>query len=253
MKRTLIAGRLYFGIDALLMQRGAERVIARLTGSPTPVVMSLDSLAQDFQVDRAGAGRLAEALVQSGLLTRLSQQGGYGMTERLREYAEAQLLAPLDHAAAKDLLDRVIETVVDINTRWRANPIMIARVAVSGRFTEGASKVPELRLWAIVRLRASTSRRLWGGAISKVDGAHEIRKALRGFGPLVTVRMVVDDAAVERPYTMLFDADSGEADGSLKGRLDDLQHRMRRLISTRKTRESELDRLCGTEVARTRS
>ena len=26
MKRTLISGRLYFGIDALLMQRGAERV-----------------------------------------------------------------------------------------------------------------------------------------------------------------------------------------------------------------------------------
>jgi hypothetical protein len=253
MKRTLISGRLYFGIDALLMQRGAERVITRVTASPTPVVMSVQTIAHDFQVDSAAAVRLAETLVHNGLLTSLAQHGGYGMTERLREYADAQLLAPLDHAAARDLLDRVIETVVDINTRWRSNPIMIARVAVSGRFTEGASKVPELRLWAIVRLRASTSRRLWGRAISKVDGAHEIRKALRGFGPLVTVRMVVDDAAVERPYTMLFDADTGEADGSLKGRLDDLQHRMRRLITTRKTRQSELDRLCGTQVASTRS
>ena len=130
---------------------------------------------------------------------------------------------------------------------------MVARVAVSGRFTEGASKVPELRLWAIVRLRPSTSRRLWGRAISKVDGAHEIRKALRAFGPAVSLRMVVDEAAIERPYTMLFDADAGEADGSLRGRLDHLQHRMLRLISTRKSREADLDRLCGAQVARTGS
>ena len=251
MKRTLIVGRSYFGIDALLMQRGAERAVARVTGARTPVVMTPDTLAHDFQVGHDAAAKLADTLVHGGILTALPQQGGYGMTERLREYAEAQVIAPLDRDAAKGLLDRVIETVVEINARWRSNPIMIARVAVSGAFTVSTSKIPELRIWAIVRLRPSISRRLWGRSISRVDGAHEIRKALRTFGPLVTVRMVVDEAAVERPFTMLFDADYGDGERSAKGPLGELHHRMRSLLATRRTREAELDRLCGAQVART--
>src|SRR2546423_152976 len=115
MKRTLIAGRQYFDIDALLMQRGAERAVARVTKSPTPVVMTIETLKQDFQVDSDTAIRLVDALVQNGLLTPLPQYRGYGITERLREYADAQVLAPVDHATAKELLDRVLDTVVEIN------------------------------------------------------------------------------------------------------------------------------------------
>ena len=251
MKRTLIAGRAYFGIDALLLQRGAERAVARVTQSSTPTVVTLDALQQDFQVDRDTAARLAEALVQSGLLTPHPQLQGYGITERLREYAEAQVLAPLDRQAAKALLDRIVATVAEINARWRTNPIMIARVAVSGRFTDPTSKVPELRLWAIVRLRPSDSRRLFSRQISKVDGAHEIRKALRAFGPIVNVRLVVDEASVERPFVAVFDADAGDGQRAARARLADWPQRIGHLINGRRSREAELDRLCGSRVART--
>lgn len=252
MKRTLIAGRTYFGIEALLLQRGAERVVARVGQSSTPVVTTIDSLQHDFQVGHDAAMKLAEALVHGGLLTALPQFEGYGITERLREYAEAQMLAPLDHDAAKALLDRVLAMVAEINARWRANPIMVARVAVSGRYTDAASKVPELNVWAIVRLRPSTSRRIWTRQISKVDGAHEIRKALRTFGPMVNVRMVVDEASVERPFVCVFDADAGDGDHhDARARFGDWSQRIGQLISTRRTREAELDRLCGSRVART--
>jgi hypothetical protein len=206
--RTLVAGRSYFGLDALLLQRGAEQTLARVTNASEPVAITTETLEQDFQLDAKAAAALLAWFEKAGLLEPIASSGGYRLNDRLREYAGARVVPALRREQAQELLDKVIELAMEVNAKWKRNPLAIAGIAVSGSYMTRSTKVPQLDLWVVVRPRRSDRQAIWGHRLSKAEGAHEIRRALRGFGAFVSVRLAIDTNALPRPFTMVFDAEA---------------------------------------------
>ena len=152
--RTLVLQRLQFGLEPLAFRRGATRVLARLAGrSREQAPVTVEDLRQDFRLDTAGAEALLRALIASRLLERANTTLDYRLTERFREFALARVVAPLQRARAKRLIERAGILAGQINAKWTRNPFVIAMIAVSGSYMSRNRKLPELNLWLIVRPR----------------------------------------------------------------------------------------------------
>ena len=70
---TLVTERLYFGVDAFRLRDATERVLLRVVGMPHDrATVALDQLQHDFRLSPSQSRAMAEAMVQGGLLERLS-------------------------------------------------------------------------------------------------------------------------------------------------------------------------------------
>ncbi len=207
--RTLVSSQCYFGVEALVLRRGAERVLARGAGQPTENArVNAQILSEDFRLDAAAAHALLRTLVNHRLLeSEPDRAGGYRLTERFREFALARVVRPLQRAQARELLDAACQLAARMNAGNARNPLVIDTMAVSGDYMSRSDRIGELVLWPLVKPRTPTSARRIRSSMNDTDGAKEIRNALRALSPFIVVNVVTDAASVERPFSVPFHAD----------------------------------------------
>jgi len=208
--RTLITGRLYFGIDALNLRAATARVLARVVGLPPERArVSLRNLWQDFGVDAQRGQALVDELVAEGLLEAPHElQVDYALTERFVEFARARVVDPLPRKRAKQLLAQACVLAARINDDWTHNPLEVEAIAPFGSYMTRDSNLAELSLGVVVRPRAATRRARWGRMKAKSDGARAMRAAFRELSSFVVVHMVSETQLLSRPFAIAFHADS---------------------------------------------
>ena len=215
--RRLVADELYFGLEARALRAGAVRVLAR-SAAPGAEAARIDvrSLGVDFRLDAADSATLLKELRAGGLL-RSDDTGGYRPTGRLREYALACVVTPLARARAKALLRTAREVAERINADWHRNPFEINTVAVSGSYMSRRDPLPELSLWVLLRPRADGRTRRSRSLLNKGDALRQILAAVNSLSSFIVVRIVADRRAVQRPFSVVFQAneEAAVADSSL--------------------------------------
>ncbi|HEX8010166.1 MAG TPA: hypothetical protein VF814_04425 [Casimicrobiaceae bacterium] len=205
--QTLISNQRYFGLEPLIFRQGATRTLARVAGLPLEHArVSAQSLREDFRLDSAAGEELLHALLRGALLRPDGgREGDYRLTERFHEFARARVVAPLQRARAKQLLDHACKLAARINAEWTWNPFAIDMIAVSGGYMTRSSKLAELTLWIVVRPRAQAQVRRFGRSMmTRGDGSAEIGAALRALSSFVRVHMVNDKASIKRPFSVPF-------------------------------------------------
>ena len=213
----MVADELYFGLEARALRAGAVRVLAR-SAAPGAEAARIDvrSLGVDFRLDAADSATLLKELRAGGLL-RSDDTGGYRPTGRLREYALACVVTPLARARAKALLRTAREVAERINADWHRNPFEINTVAVSGSYMSRRDPLPELSLWVLLRPREDTRTRRSRSLLNKGDALRQILAAVNSLSSFIVVRIVADRRAVQRPFSVVFQAneEAAVADSSL--------------------------------------
>ena len=206
--RTLISNQLYFGLEPLDMRRGTERTLSRVFGLPPDRVrVTRETLREDFRLDTAESETLLRAFVGDGLLQAdPATAGNYRLTERFHEFAQARVVAPLERAEAKELVDKACRVAAQINADRTWNPVMIDMLGVSGAYMSRSDYISELKLWPVVKTRAEIRPRRFGSPMTKAEGSSEIRGLLRALSPFILVHLVTDTASVERPFSVPFRA-----------------------------------------------
>ncbi|HWZ70227.1 MAG TPA: hypothetical protein VN326_01960 [Casimicrobiaceae bacterium] len=211
----MVADQRYFGLEARALRAGAGRVLARMAAQgPEQARIDVRSLGSDFHLDAAASGPLLQALLAGGLL-HPDGTGGYRPSERLREYALACVVAPLLRARAKRLIDTACELAARINADWARNPFQIKTLAVSGSYMSRRDQLPELSLWVVLRPRPKARTRRSKPSLNKSDGLREILMAVNAVSSFIVVRIVADRQAVQRPFSVVFQASEDMIDSSV--------------------------------------
>ena len=206
--RMLISNQLYFGLEPLNLRCGTERTLSRVFGLPPDRVrVNAQTLREDFRLDKAAGEALVDAFVSGGLLESDPESAGnYRLTERFHEFAQARVVAPLERAEAKDLIDKACRAAAQINADRAWNPLMIDTMGVSGAYMSRRDNIAELKLWPVVKSRAEVRHRHFGPPMTKAEGSSDIRSTLRALSPFIVVHLVTDTASVERPFSVPFRA-----------------------------------------------
>jgi hypothetical protein len=213
--RRLIASQLYFGIEAQDFHNGAARTLARLAApGHDRARVDLRSLGEDFRLDAAASWALLRAMLAEGLL-RPDGPGSYQPGRRFREYAHAHVVAPLSRVQARELIDKARKLAVEINADWVRNPFRIKMILVSGSYMSRSDRLPELSLWLVLGRRAETRPPRWRAPPSKSDALRELATTVTALSSFVTVRVVTDKQFVERPFSVVFQADDDFGDPSV--------------------------------------
>ena len=210
--KRLIAGRLYFGLDASVLHAGAERLLDRVA-SAKPHGRAIDkrALAEDFGVVSHGSSALLTEFLMAGLL-QPDGSGSYLPTPLLNEYAKACVVTPLTRERAKALVARARELASRVNARWLRNAFVIEAIAVTGSYMSRRNPLDELSLWLILRRR---SERRGPGADVPLASDPDVRKigaAMKAMSSFIQVRVATDRARVERPFAIVFQADEVDAE-----------------------------------------
>jgi hypothetical protein len=212
--RRLIAGQRYFGVEAQTFHDGAKRTLARLsTRGKEPPRIDLRSLGEDFRLDAASSWALLRAMLADGLL-RSDGPGSYRPAARLRDYALAHVVAPLSRTQARTLLDKARKLAVKINADWERNPFRIRMILVSGSYMSRSDLLPELSLWLMLGRRREAGTRRGKSALGKADALRQIAATAKALSPLVVVHAVSAKESVERPFSVVFEAEDDYADSS---------------------------------------
>lgn len=205
--RTLLADRLYFGIDPIRLRAATSRALARVVGLPPERArVSATNLRQDFALDTVQGAALVNEFVEGGLLEPPNERSsGYGLTPEFLELAGARIVEPLPRARAKQLLTEACALAERINVDAVHNPLAIAAFAVHGDYMSRSHRLDHLDLGVVVELRAPSRRTRFGRMLSKAEGAAAIRTAFRQLSSFVRVRLVTDFKSVPRPFSLVFE------------------------------------------------
>jgi hypothetical protein len=205
--RKLIADQRYFGLDAQVFHRGAERMLARVIADASGSGrIDVRGLGEDFRLDAAASWMLLRAMLTGGLLLTESP-GSYRVTARFREYACAPVVMPLSRESARSLLDEAREAAAYVNTHPRKNPYRIRSIFVAGNYMSRSNRVSELSLWVLLRRRPDSQSRHWTAPLSKSDAMRQIATAMTALSTFIIVHLVSDRTDVPRPFSVVFDAD----------------------------------------------
>lgn len=206
--RTLVAERAYFGFDPEAFRNGVQRLVTRIDQASDDAPVTASSLCSDFGVGGRRAEVLLNAFAENGLL-RADKRGEYHVTERLRNYATARVVAPLRRARARVLINEAAGRASRINAEWRRNPLLIEAIAVSGGYMSRHDKLTELTLWLIVRPRPNvkTRRPRYSGDLS---ARRQIITAMCALSSFVIVHVVTDRETVKRPFSIVYQADDDD-------------------------------------------
>jgi hypothetical protein len=206
--RTLIADRLYFGLDPLRLRAATGRALARVVGlSPERARVSATHLRHDFALDTRMGTALVNEFVAEGLLEPPDEHSvGYRLTREFVELAAARVVEPLPRARARQLLAEACALASRINDDAVHNPLAIASIAVCGSYMSRAQRLDELSLGVVVELRPTSRRMRFRRMLTKVEGAEAIRTMLRQLSSFVRVRLVTDIRTLPRPFNLVFEA-----------------------------------------------
>jgi hypothetical protein len=204
--RTLVTERQYFGMDALTLRAATGRVLARVAGLPPErACVSSRTLYQDFALDPAAGKALVSGMLAEGLLAPdPGRADDYQLTERFVEFATARVVEPLARSRARELLSRARTLAAQINAEWTRNPLQIEMLAPYGSYMSRDTRLAELELGVVVRLRAPEQRARWGRMATNADGARELRSAFRALSSFIRVHLVSDAGALPRPFSVVF-------------------------------------------------
>ena len=142
---TLVANRLYFGLDPLRLRDSTDRVLARVVGVPPDrATVGLQEISQDFQLGTSASRAIVEEMVLGGLLERLSPTGmEYGITERFRAMATARVIQPLARRDAQMLLSHIVDIAARFNRTAIVNRYEIAAIATFGSYMSLDEDLPD--------------------------------------------------------------------------------------------------------------
>lgn len=204
--RTLITQRLYFGMDAMALRAGMGRVLARCVGLPVELTrLGERHLHQDFVLGEDEGRTLVALFVAEGLLKAPdAKHVDYRLTNRFLEYASARIVEPLERDRARQLVQRACLLAEVINADWKRNPLEITVLAPFGSYMSQEALLEELQLGVVVGSRASARRARWVRMMSKLDGAREIRAAMRELSSFMRIRMANDAQMLPRPFAVVF-------------------------------------------------
>ncbi len=207
--RTLVADRLYFGLDPLRLRAATGRALARVVGLPRERArVTATNLRVDFALDTVQAQGLVSEFVAKGLLEPPTpHHPGYGLTPQFFEIAAARVVEPLQRARAKLLLTEACRVAHRVNASRGGNPLGIASFAVYGDYMSRAHRLDELNLGVVVTLR-DPARRRFGRALTKPEGADAIREAFCKLSTFVRVRLVTEERSLPRPFSRVYDAEA---------------------------------------------
>jgi len=210
--RRLIADQQYFGLDAKTFHNGAARMLARVSAQSTerPRV-DVRTLGEDFHLDGAASWALLRAMLAGGLLLT-DGPGNYRPAARFREYAIANVVLPLSRARAREVIDRVNKLATRVNINWDRNPYRIKMIAVSGSYMSRSDRLQDLSLWLVLNRRAEARTRRWRSPLGKSDALRQIAAAMREVSSFIVVHVVADRHAVQRPFSVVFQAEDDFAD-----------------------------------------
>lgn len=210
--RTLVTRRLYFGLDPLRLREASGRVLARVVGLPPERAnVSATDLKRDFGVDTRIGRAVVDEMVAEGLLApRAGPQEQYRLTDRFAEIAGARVVEPLGRGRARALVSRACETAREINLRAARNPLVVLAIAPFGPYLTREPWLDVLPLGVVVGMRPA-SRRARFRMQEKLEGAREIRAALREISSFVEVTLVRSIGDLPRPYAVVFQADVDDA------------------------------------------
>lgn len=210
--RRLIADQQYFGLDAKVFHDGAARMLARITaqGSERPRV-DVRTLGEDFRLDGAASWALLRAMLAGGLLLT-DGPGNYRPAARFREYAIANVVLPLSRARAREVIDRANKLAARINSNWDRNPYRIRMIAVSGSYMSRSDRLQDLSLWLVLNRRAEARTRRWRSPLGKSDALRQVAAAMRELSSFVVVHIVAERSAVQRPFSVVFQAEDDFAE-----------------------------------------
>jgi hypothetical protein len=211
--RRLVAHQRYFGLEARAFHAGAKRTLERVS-APAPERIDAHGLAEDFRLDAAAGGTLLRAFLTGGLL-HPDGTGGYRATQRFREYALARVVVPLSRARAKALIDRARGIAARINADWARNPFLIKMVAVSGSYMSRRDPLRELSLWLVLRRRPQPRAPRWRPPLDEGDALRQILAAMNSLSSFIVVRIVPDRRGVQRPFSVVFQANEDAIESSL--------------------------------------
>lgn len=206
--RTLIADRLYYGLDPAHLRAATARALTRVVGLPPERArVSAANLRHDFALDTVQADALMAEFVAEGMLQPPTEaQPGYVLTPGFYELAAARIVEPLPRARAKQLVQDARALAERINDEDVHNPLSVVALAVFGDFMTRRSHLAELSFGVVVDLRPPTWRTRLGRMQRKTEGAESIRSALRELSSFVRVRIVTELPAVPRPFSVVYDA-----------------------------------------------
>ena len=205
--KRLIAGRLYFGLDASVLHAGAERLLERVASAkPHQRTVDKRALAEDFGVVAHGSSALLTEFLMAGLL-QPDGSGSYLPTPLLKEYAKACVVMPLTRERAKALVERVAELAERVNARWTRNAFVIEAVAVTGSYMSRRNPLDDLSLWLIVQHRSERRRAGAGLPLASDPDVRKIGSAMKALSSFIHVRVATDRERVERPFAIVFQAD----------------------------------------------
>jgi len=204
--RTLVTGRLYFGLDPIKLRTATGRALARVVGLPAERArVSATNLRQDFALDTTQGDALVHEFVGEGLLEPPNERSaGYGLTREFFALAVARVVEPLPRSRAKLLLTEACMLAERINDEAVHNPLAIDAFAVYGDYMSRAHRLEELSIGVVVALRAPSRRTRFGRMQSKVEGADAIRTAFSQLSSFIRVRLVTELRTVPRPFSLVF-------------------------------------------------
>jgi hypothetical protein len=208
-ERTLLADRLYFGMEPERLRTSAKRVLSRVSGiRKEHARISARNLRQDFELTTIEGQAFVSALVEQGLLReRTTSAGHYRPTRRLAEIARARVVPPLSRARAKMMVEKAIERATLINVRWSRNPLEVETIATFGGYMTRDAEIADVGLGVLLRLRPPERRARFLSILSKNDGAKEIRAAFAGISSYVHVQLVQELRELPRPFAVVFHDD----------------------------------------------
>lgn len=212
--RKLFVHQRYFGLGAQALHDGADRTVKRASGPGNETRINARTLSEDFRLDAAAGGTLLRAFLMEGVLYP-DGNGGYHITERLREYALARVIEPLPRARAKALIRSACEIAVVVNRDVEGSPLMVDTIAVSGSYMSRWNLLTDLCLWLVLRRRSRQAARHGKPSLGTNEAVHQIRAAMKELSPFIVVRVVQDKQDMERPFTVVFQAKEELVDPSL--------------------------------------
>jgi hypothetical protein len=203
--RTLVTRRLYFGLDPLRLREASGRVLARVVGLPPERANVSDAdLQHDLGVSTTVCRVAVEEMVAEGLLSpRDGTPGQYRLTTRFAELAAARVVEPLARTKARAIVSRACDAARVINADWARNPLIVMAVAPFGAYLSREQHLDTLPIGVVVAARPATRRarfRMQG----KLEGARDIRAALRSLSSFVDVELVTQMTDLPRPHAVVF-------------------------------------------------
>ena len=203
---TLVANRLYYGLDALRLRDSTDRVLSRVVGIPPDrATVALQALAQDFHLGTAASRAVVDEMVQTGLLERLSPSGmEYAITDRFRALAKARVIQPLPRRDAQLLLSHLAEIAGRFNRTAVANKYEIAALAVFGSYMSLDEDLPDVSIGVTGRRRPPVPVPASERATRPTEGTDAIRTLFEQQSTYLRVSFFQRLQEVPRPFSVVF-------------------------------------------------